>query len=194
MLIKVCGITNLRDAQAAVRLGANALGFIRHPRSPRFVSYEVIEAVAERIPRGVLKVGAFVKGWLEDLREELFDAIQLHGFADESELPRLSKRMLVAVSVESAAAFPRHEIIIDESMGEGVVSDWSALRDIGRDYVLAGGLRPSNIRQALSELQPAGIDVCSGVEAAPGIKDLDLLKRFLDAAVDFSVAGGRHES
>lgn len=186
MLIKVCGITNLKDALAAVVYGANALGFIRFPQSPRFVSYKTITDIIKHLPEGIAKVGVFVKGWTDDVREELFDIIQLYGFVEEKELPPFRKRVLVAVGLDGLERFPRHEIIVDESRGSGRRADWSALSQVKRKFLLSGGLEPSNIRQALESLQPAGIDTCSGVEAGPGIKDHCKLRNFLETATAFS--------
>ena len=189
MFIKVCGITNLRDALDAVRYGANAIGFVRYPPSPRFVSYETIATITDRLPAGVASVGVFVKGSMEDVREELFDIIQLHGFAHEAELPPFRKRVLVAAGPGRLGSFPRHEVIVDQSRGTGKRADWPALRHVERDYILSGGLGPSNLRRILTLLNPAGIDVCSGVEAEPGIKDPRKLRVFLETATE--VAGRR---
>jgi phosphoribosylanthranilate isomerase len=185
MLIKICGITNGRDAEASVRYGANALGFIRFPRSPRHVDYDTIEEISKRIPAGIARVGVFVKGWMKDVREELFDIIQLHGFADERELPSLQKKILVAVGPAQLDRFPRHDLIVDQSRGSGRKADWSALRNVKRDFVLSGGLDPTNIREALELLRPAGVDASTGVESGPGIKDPVKLRDFLVAVSRF---------
>lgn len=180
-LLKVCGVTSIEDALSSVRYGANAVGFNFYPRSPRFIEPGKAEQIAARLPEGVLKVGVFVKG-AGPAPPDFIDAVQLHGYACVSELPSLRKRIIVAVSPEMASRFPDHEIIIDTSWGSGRQADWSQLRELGRPFILSGGLTSENVAEAIHSLSPAGVDVCSGVERFPGKKDETRLRAFLEAA------------
>jgi phosphoribosylanthranilate isomerase len=195
-LVKVCGLTRLEDVRLAVRYGANALGFNFHPGSPRHVTVEDARRMSVNLPRSVLKVGVVVVpsrraaglGDLGDLlgRLEAFvDALQVHGAEREGDLPVFAGRTIVAVSPETAHLFPENEVIIDTSWGTGRLADWDAVGRIGRPFILSGGLTADNVTDAVRRLRPAGVDVCSGVEAEPGRKDPVKLRRFLER-----VAGG----
>lgn len=188
-LIKVCGITRLEDLEAAVDLGFNAVGLNFYPRSPRFVEplpaaklLDRLRAVAGRdvLAYGVVVLPAGRPTWPEELAPVLarLDGIQVHGPGSPDEIPPFPGRVLVAVSPETIDRFPGHRVIVDTSWGTGRKADWSRLRSLSREFVLAGGLDPSNVRQALAMLHPAGVDVCSGVELSPGRKDLARLRRF----------------
>jgi phosphoribosylanthranilate isomerase len=187
-LIKVCGITLLEDAVLSVEAGANALGFNFYPKSPRFIEPLTVAQIVGGLPKEVLRVGIFVDepGFREEtcnLREIIqagVDAIQIHGVKSEAELPNFGMRTIVATSPETANRFPHHEIVIDTSWGSGVLADWKLICDLlDRPYILSGGLTPENIGDALRILEPAGVDVCSGVEATPGKKDPEKLLNFL---------------
>lgn len=106
-------------------------------------------------------------------------AIQLHGIDHPEDIPACNLPLIIATSPEDAQRFSDHDIIIDTSWGRGELADWEALKDLDRPYILSGGLAPHNIEEAIDLLNPAGIDVCSGVESEPGIKDHDKLKDFL---------------
>ncbi len=187
-LVKICGITNLDDALSSVRLGANALGFNFYPKSPRYLDPEQVEEMLTEIPEHVLTVAVMVISGEDGLgtpsavvkRVPSIGAFQLHGLHHESEIPLSEKPLFIAASPMEADRFPNHEILIDTSWGRGKTENWEELRRIDRPFVLSGGLRPGNVREALGLLQPAGVDVCSGVERAPGIKDVERLKRFME--------------
>ena len=187
-LVKICGITNLDDALSSVRLGANALGFNFYPKSPRYLDPEEVEGMLSEIPDHVLRVAVMVVGGEEDLsapsevvrRVPSIDAFQLHGLHRESEIPTCEKPLFIATSPMEADRFPRHDILIDTSWGRGKTENWEDLRRLDRTYILSGGLRPENVAEALELLQPSGVDVCSGVEREPGIKDVGKLKRFME--------------
>ncbi len=187
-LVKICGITNLDDALSSVRLGANSLGFNFYPRSPRYLDPEEVEGMLSEIPDHVLTVAVMVVGDEDGLsapsavvrRVPSIDVFQLHGLHHESEIPPSEKPLFIATSPMEADRFPRHDILIDTSWGRGKTENWEDLRRLDRTYILSGGLRPGNVTEALELLQPAGVDVCSGVEREPGIKDVGKLKRFME--------------
>ena len=187
-MVKICGITTLDDALSSVRLGANALGFNFYPQSPRYLDPDQVEGMLPEIPDHVLTVAVMVisdehgLGALSAVvkRVPSIGAFQLHGLHRESEIPPCEKPLFVATSPMEVDRFPNHEILIDTSWGRGKTENWEDLRRIDRAYILSGGLRPGNVREALELLQPAGVDVCSGVEREPGIKDVGKLKRFME--------------
>jgi len=204
-LIKVCGIKTVKDALAAVEYGANALGFNFYPPSPRYLENDEAEMIISRLPEGILSFAVVVHGHDLDQVQETGDAgsvtaspvksfygvpdaveiIQIHGLKDSREIPESDSPLLIAVSPETASLFEDFDIIVDTSWGEGRLADWDKTAGIDRPYILSGGLNPRNVREALETLSPAGIDVCSGVEASPGEKDHRKLKDFLETARDF---------
>ncbi len=191
MIIKVCGITRRRDALDSVRYGANALGFNFYPPSPRYLEPERAQALAGELPPDILPVAIAVARPGEDLWMRLpFDAIQLHGIEDPSQIPSTDKRVWIATSPSGAARFPGHEVIIDTSWGTGTLADWTALESLNRPFLLSGGLTPRNLSEALERLDPMGVDVCSGVESAPGIKDRAKLRAFLKVAQEHAARFG----
>ena len=186
MIVKVCGITSLEDARQAVGCGANALGFNFYPPSLRYLHPEQAAAIIEGIEGAdvltvAVVVGGSVGGQVSGTVAipESIAAVQVHGIEHAADLPDYGRRIFVAVSKHDACRFPDNEIIIDSSWGTGRVDDWTALSTLGRPYILSGGLNPDNVGRAIETLHPAGVDVCSGVESAPGRKDMQKLKRFI---------------
>jgi phosphoribosylanthranilate isomerase len=202
LLWKVCGITRGEDAEEAVRLGAGAIGFILWPGSPRAISVEAAAAIGRDLPDGVQKVGVFVDPDADELRgaaeEAGLDVVQLSG--DESpalcsQAPkpawkalRLPSGTSTTEAEEMAAPYDGCTLLVDAGVrgeygGTGEVADWSAAASLAatRRVVLAGGLRPDNVAAAIERVRPWGIDVASGVEAAPGRKDPEKLRRFAEA-------------
>ena len=198
--VKVCGITNLEDALAAVEAGAEVLGFNFYARSPRYVTPEAARRVIERLPEGVESVGVFVNEATPEAvervaREACVGAVQLHG----DETPEFCRalrglalikalRVGPGFEVEAAAAYPTDAVLLDayvagEWGGTGHTFDWSLARRT-REAVprlfLAGGLRPENVADAVAAVRPHAVDVCSGVETAPGRKSLQLMRRFVE--------------
>jgi phosphoribosylanthranilate isomerase len=205
-LIKVCGITCIEDALAAVEGGANALGFNFYPPSPRFLDFRKAEGIISGLPAGVMTFAVVVlgappvSGAGRDAGPDasgtlcgldtyvvpgLTDVIQVHGINGVTQLPGSGCPMLIAVSPDTAPQFEDYDIIIDTSWGEGKLADWEKTSRLDRPYILSGGLNPGNIGEALSTLNPAGIDVCSGVESVPGRKDHVKMKDFLRKALTF---------
>ncbi len=202
--IKICGITNIDDALAAVKLGADEIGFNFYPGSPRYVSPDLAKMIADGLPATVTRVGVFVDE--DPLRiDEIarfvdLDAAQLHG--DETPEVCAAVRNLSGLHVIKAfrgasgrmpselAEFRADAILIDALSdvghgGTGESFEWEAakplLETFERVYV-AGGLNPDNIAQAISVLCPYAIDVCSGVEERPGKKDANKMSAFINAA------------
>lgn len=199
---KVCGITNVEDAGRAVAAGADAIGFVFWHRSPRAVSVEDAVAIGRRLPAGVWKVGVFVDpspAELDDaaVRADL-DFVQLSG----DETPQLcaaaprpawkALRLAPGTSPQSAQrqadAYPAATLLVDAGVsgeygGTGETADWLAAAHLAaqRPVVLAGGLRADNVGAAIEQVRPWGVDVSSGVEAQPGVKDEGKLKAFARA-------------
>jgi phosphoribosylanthranilate isomerase len=197
--VKVCGITRLEDARAAVRLGADYLGFVFHPGSPRAVDPETAREIILDLPGAVIPVGVFVDHPPEQVKDIAarsgLKMIQLHGqerVEDYREvgLPiikavrvsdRLGETMRLAENGIPSAVFAYLFDTYREGRpgGTGERFDWSRLPKIRERFFLAGGINPENVREALA-LQPYGIDVSSGLERSPGIKDHDKMERFFD--------------
>ncbi len=195
--VKICGITSVEDALLAVELGASALGFIFYPKSPRFVSPLKAAAIRQQLPPFVSVVGVFVNETperIEDIRRLVgLDLVQLHG--DESPemaakfFPNVIKAFRVRQEGDLAKiSFYRDNIsaiLLDTYVsglpgGTGQVFDWSLAKKaktFGLPIILAGGLRPDNVKQAVEEVRPYALDVSSGVEAFPGKKHPALLAR-----------------
>jgi len=201
--VKICGITRLEDAQQAVDLGAAALGFNFYPPSPRYIEPEAARAMVRRLPPFVTSVGVFANETdagrvISIAREAGATAVQLHGpgFPDLQEL--LSAfTLVVAVPVregfkaEALGKFRPHAYLLDafdadRLGGTGKTFDWNAAREAKRygPIILAGGLTPENVGQAVRVVRPFAVDVASGVESAPGIKDSAKLSAFFAAVTE----------
>lgn len=197
LLIKVCGITEERDALEAVELGVDALGFNFWPESPRYVTPQAARRIVERLPAFVTKVGVFVddEPWRIGLvtREVGLTAAQLHG--DEppeacAELAPLAWYKAFRVGPqfrpETLGEYACTTYLLDGWRpewpgGTGARFDWRRARHLsiyGR-IVIAGGLDPGNVESAIEQARPYGVDVASGVEFAPGKKDVDKIEAFV---------------
>jgi phosphoribosylanthranilate isomerase len=201
ILIKICGITNLADAEAAVGAGARALGFNFYRRSPRYLEPEAARRIIERLPEAVLSVGVFVNEAEPAQVAQMADtagvtALQLHGDESPAYCAALAGRTVIkALRVgeqfrpEMATRYAAHAILLDAYSpqaygGTGLICDWSVARrtrELVPRMFLAGGLTPENVGAAVAAVNPYGVDVCGGVEAAPGRKDLNKLRAFIAA-------------
>jgi len=197
--VKVCGITNLRDALHAAGEGADALGFVFYRKSSRFVEPETARWIIERLPPFLSAVGLFVDESPERVREIAgfcgLDRIQLHGNEDPRLFPFSARHLIKAVRVrgEESLSDPGfwkdYPLLLDawseKGMGgTGETFDWqlaSRLVD-GYQIILAGGLNPENVAAAVAAVRPYGVDVASGVERSPGVKDPRKVARFIAAA------------
>ncbi len=199
-LVKVCGITNEKDAFFSIDCGANALGFNFYKSSPRYLDPQRAAEIIKKLPRQILVVAVMVVSGetkeeiynqIRELKKEmdkvsnreLINVFQLHGLESESQIPSDQGRFLVAASPFDACSFPRYEVLIDTSWGTGIRADWDYVQQLNRSFILSGGLNPENVSEAIALLSPSGVDVCSGVESELGIKDSALLKRFIHASL-----------
>ncbi len=206
--VKICGVRSVDDARACVELGASAIGINLVPASPRAVDVVTARAIARavKISRGpgdgkAIAVGVVADMTLDAMRALVADAeldcLQLHGDEPDSAvaalLPHAYKavRIASAADVERARACPGEHVLVDAKVdgmlgGSGSTFDWALVKDLARErrLTLAGGLVPDNVGRAVRELAPYCVDVASGVErdGSPGEKDLELVRRFIEAA------------
>jgi phosphoribosylanthranilate isomerase len=196
--IKICGVTNVHDAEQIVELGADAIGLNFVLGSKRHVTRERAEQVVSAV-RGRIELVAVVADPTEaevtELREQLgISWLQLHGQESSARVSRLLPHAYKAVPIEDAgdarraATFPGERLLVDtkvpgESGGTGKVFDWQLVTHLAeaRKLILAGGLTPGNVAGAVRVLKPFGVDVASGVESAPGQKDPTRLRAFVEA-------------
>jgi phosphoribosylanthranilate isomerase len=203
MRVKFCGITNLDDAAEAVRLGAWAIGLIHFDGSPRCVEPDAAAGIAAAFRRKCEVVGVFVNPELEEVDKAVEDAgltmVQLNGAEGPSFCAEVARRsgvrVIKAIHVASAAdvhgaeAFRTDYHLFDRRAdgqwgGTGQSFDWELLRDHRSEIpaILAGGLRPDNVAEAVAVAHPYAVDVASGVEAEPGRKDHAAMAAFFEAA------------
>jgi phosphoribosylanthranilate isomerase len=195
IFIKVCGITRVEDAVHAVQQGATAVGFVFWPRSPRAITAARAADIIAVLPATVARVGVFVNEPIDRIRAVVEQAgltdVQLHGDEPSSYGDELEWPLLRATSVETiddtCRAWPAETRLLLDTMdrvkrgGTGEMVDWTraAGAALTRRIVLAGGLTPENVAEAIRAVHPFGVDVSSGVESAPGIKDVDKVTRFV---------------
>jgi phosphoribosylanthranilate isomerase len=199
MKVKVCGITSYEDAALALDLGADALGFNFFPPSPRFVSLEAARAIIRRLPPFVTRVAVVVNEpdagkFADAARAAGITALQLHGDETPEYCRTLADWILIKalrvgnepVSVP-VAEFPVDAFLLDAKDdrlygGTGRVFDWSLAGNVNllRPVILAGGLKPENVREGILAVKPYAVDVCSGVESVPGKKDRERLQAFMN--------------
>jgi phosphoribosylanthranilate isomerase len=197
-MLKICGMTRVSDALHAVREGATAIGFVFWKGSPRYVEPEVAGEIAAAVPSTVTTVGVFVNESVTGIRQTAKTAglrmVQLHGDEPASYFAELSQPIMRAVTLdtvdETARIWPAGTTLLLDSSdparraaGRAVV-DWSRAAEVARErrVVLAGGLTPHNVEEAITTVRPIGVDVSSGVESAPGVKDFDKVSLFLNNA------------
>jgi phosphoribosylanthranilate isomerase len=199
MKVKVCGITSYEDAAMVLDHGVDALGFNFFPRSPRYIRPEDARSILRRIPPLVVTVGLFVN--VEEpeqvssiARTAGIQVLQLHGDESPDYCQKLAEWPLIkALRIgsgeipQSLGEYPVRAFLLDSKDdvlfgGTGKSFDWNAAKDIKRvrPILLAGGLRPDNVREAIRVVAPYGVDVCSGVESAPGKKDGRKLMQFMN--------------
>jgi len=194
--IKICGITNLDDALAAAGAGADALGFNFYKKSPRYIEPEKAAEIISQLPPLIMPVGVFVNEREEKIREiqalTCMQAVQLHGDESPEFCQRFGNRVIKACQVkdkESLKHMAHYRVgafLLDsyhDSLrgGTGATFDWHlavVAKTFGR-VILAGGLTPENVAEAVKLVQPYGVDVAGGVEKEKGIKDHAKLKKFI---------------
>jgi phosphoribosylanthranilate isomerase len=195
MMVKICGITNREDALVSIEGGAAALGFNFFPESPRYLEPARAREIAAVVPAGIWKVGVFVNEAPEEalrIAEETgMDILQIHGNAVSfPEGIRLWQGVRVDAEFRpeqldspNAEAFLLDAASSTLHGGTGMAFDWKVARGLPQKVIVAGGLDETNVRQAIEEAQPWGVDACSRLEAAPGRKDHLKLTKFLKAAL-----------
>jgi phosphoribosylanthranilate isomerase len=198
--VKICGITNPDDAIAAVDCGADALGFVFFAGSPRYISHEKVREIIKKLPSFTTTVGVFVNEKIEEIEKIIaltgIDVIQLHG-NEPPEMCNISRRIIKAIRVKSlesldplrnykdtVSAFLLDTFTPDIFGGTGQIFNWDIAleaKQFGR-IILAGGLTPDNIAEAVRHVRPYGVDVSSGVELEKGEKDHKKMKLFIERA------------
>ncbi len=199
--IKICGVTNIRDARACTELGATMIGLNFYPQSPRYVEPKVARQIVEAVPRGVQAVGVFVNALADEIRSIANAAeircVQVHGDFSAETCRELAGefRVIRAFSTDArfrpkeTALFSECDILVDAHHpnlrgGTGLTCDWSAARatlPFARFLFLSGGLNAQNVGHAIAAVAPHAVDVCSSVESAPGAKDYRAIKNFVAA-------------
>ena len=202
--VKVCGITNLADAEKSLDFGADALGFNFYPPSPRCMAPEGARAILQRLPEGSCNVAVFVNEPKAKVREvvaqgklangrQAYSALQFHGEESQEYCRGWSMKVIKAFrvrekkSLEGMELFPADFYLLDSWSpgygGSGAAFSWEWLEGVKTEkLILSGGLSIENVVEAIRQIHPYGVDVCSSVEARPGIKDHAKLKEFILAA------------
>lgn len=191
--IKICGLTREEDIDCALSLGADYIGFVLYEKSPRFVEIEKLKTLLARVRKRAITVGVFVNPSGEFLCRAMacgLDIAQLHGDESDAFVQSLrfpvwkTFRLKTEADIERALHSPSACCLIDADCGQayggsGQVADWKLAVRLSqqRPIILAGGINAQNIRRAAAEVRPFAIDISSGVESAPGIKDHEKLKQ-----------------
>ena len=197
MMVKICGITNREDALAAIDGGATALGFNFYPASPRYIAPDEAAAIAAGLPAGVWKVGVFVDESPETVLRTAgqvgLDIAQLHGSESPEQYPRGMRvwkaiRMLAGETACPTTTMAGVEAVLLDGPASGQSFDWRRperpQQAEGHPHViLAGGLHAGNVREAIAQVHPWGVDACSQLESSPGRKDHFKMAAFLKAAL-----------
>jgi phosphoribosylanthranilate isomerase len=206
--IKICGLTNIKDAMNAVEAGADALGFVVYAQSPRAITPQTVKSIIARLPPFVTTVGVFANPTETELREAFDDwglaVAQLQGDEPPELCNRFPGRVIKAIRVKdkktiemmcyyTVRAFVLDTFRLDQLGGTGETFDWSWAKQAKRfgPVILAGGLTPDNVARAIRTVRPIGVDVSSGVEKTVGKKDPKKVKKFINAARKAFDSGGR---
>lgn len=204
VLVKICGITREVDARDAVACGASAIGFIFWPTSPRFVDPYRARRIARVVPAFVTPVGVFVNQPADYVNAVSslvgLGAVQLHGDETPAYAERIRRPVIRAVgahALDESRQWPDDVVLLVDAHdpvqrgGTGRTSDWTVAADLAarRRVVLSGGLNADNVVAGIATVRPFGVDVSSGVEAAPGIKDAKKLQAFFAQVRAAAIAG-----
>lgn len=189
---KICGITNLDDANVAVENGASAIGFIFYEKSPRTISINNAKSISKHLPKTIARVGVFVnheKDFINEAISEVpLDMIQLHSDETPDFCNQFDVAILKALRIKNEASLSvmdQYDVAVflldtfsnDQYGGTGETFDWSVLnRKFKTPIILSGGLNSENILDAIDAVNPSAVDVNSGVESSPGKKDFNKLK------------------
>lgn len=197
--VKICGLTNLEDARAALDLGADYLGFVLFPRSPRYVTVSALAAILDKLPGSVRAVGVFVNESRSVVESVVATcglcAAQLHGDEPPGDFRDMPTPIWRAVWrrdgkwTPAPADWRANRYVVDAAPqgvygGGGVSADWKRAATLAKQHriLLAGGLTPDNVAKAIKVVKPSGVDVVSGVEAKPGKKNLKKVEAFIREA------------
>jgi len=196
---KICGITRIEDALAAVEAGADAIGFVFYPKSPRAVTVQQVRAIIAALPPFISTVGLFVNASRCELNETLdavpLDLLQFHGDETPEQCEGYHRPFIKALRVQAgddiAASCRLYSnasgILLDTFVsgvpgGTGETFDWALIPDgLEKPIILAGGLTSANVAQAIAQVRPYAVDVSGGVEKSKGIKDHDKIRAFMSA-------------
>jgi phosphoribosylanthranilate isomerase len=197
--VKICGITRIEDATAAARAGADAIGLVFEPKSPRYVKPEQALAIVRSLPPFVTVVGLFVNAAPDTVETVLgrvpIDLLQFHGDETPEQCRRYHRPYIKAIHMRADVNLPEQArryadaegLLFDTAVahvagGSGQAFDWSLIpADVGKPVILAGGLTPENVAAAVRQVRPFAVDVSSGVEQSKGIKDAAKITAFIEA-------------
>lgn len=198
--VKICGITSTSDALAAIEAGADALGFVFYEKSPRHLTAEQAAKIIAHLPPFISRVGLFVDAAADEIREVIaqtrIDTLQLHGEESPEFCSLFGLTTLKAIRVQGPKSirglenYPVSGVLLDsfvpgQAGGTGAKFNWELALEAkrsGKPIILAGGLKPANVAEAIRSVNPYGVDVSSGVESAPGKKDVRKMRDFVAAA------------
>ena len=198
--VKICGITQVDHALQCAELGADAIGCVFYPKSPRHVSDDKAREISDALPNHVTSVGVFVGKTYQEIMEKVekcnLRAVQLHGKESPELVQRLRAENLIVIkalfidgtpALEDVASYEASGYIVECSGGplpggNALTWNWDQAKAFGGEYplILAGGLSPENVKQAIQDSMPDVVDVSSGVESSPGIKNFNKIKTFID--------------
>jgi len=197
--VKICGIVRIEDAMAAAQAGADAIGFVFDPKSPRHIHPDQALKIARALPPFITIVGLFVNAAPDTIEGVLshvpLDLIQFHGNEKPEQCRRYHRSYIKAIHMQpdvdlhekarlygDATGLLLDSYAADVAGGSGQAFDWNRVpRDLGRPLILAGGLTPENVGAAIRQVHPYAVDVSSGVEQEKGIKDAGKISAFIDA-------------
>jgi phosphoribosylanthranilate isomerase len=194
--VKICGITRIEDALAAADAGVDAIGLVFVGRSRRAVDPAAAQAICRALPPFVSRVGLFMNADADQVRQVLdavgLDWLQFHGDESQGYCRQFGRPWIKALAMsgpqppDPSAHDLADALLLDSHGGgnlggSGEVFDWSRVPALTRPWILAGGLHPGNVAEAVARLKPDGVDVSSGVERSPGIKDVNLINLFIKA-------------
>lgn len=198
--VKICGITRLEDAMAACDNGVDALGFVFYAKSPRYIASKLARDIIEKLPPFVSTVGLFVNPTVEEVTEAIaethLDLLQFHGDETEAFCRQFSRPYIKAIRMapdldlhKEIEKFPCARGILLDAYdpqlygGTGRAFEWNRVQaGLSKPVIVAGGLTPANVEQAIRQTRPWGVDVSGGVEQSKGIKQRDLIEAFMRGA------------
>lgn len=200
MRVKICGITSIEQALVVATLGADAIGLVFYEKSPRHVTIATAQAIVDALPPFVSSVGLFVnhdKAKVEDVLQQIpLDYLQFHGDETPEFCEQFNRPYIKAIRVKEGIDLVQYAVdfkkakalLVDAYLdgvpgGTGKTFDWQLIpRELPKSVILSGGLTPNNVRQAIKAVTPWAVDVSSGVEQSPGIKDIDKCRAFIQGA------------